>query len=71
MMGAGTITSLGMEGEEMQDIKDDAQGSGLGNKGNKVSIVWAREKREDERIDGRVGGAQWEENDLESPCKVV
>lgn len=39
MMGAGTITSLGMEGEEMQDIKDDTQGSGLGNKVNNVSIA--------------------------------
>lgn len=56
MMGAGTITSLGMEGEEMQDIKDDTQGSGLGNKVNNVSIAWAREKREDERIDGGLGG---------------
>lgn len=32
MKGADIISSLGMEGEEMWDIEEDAQVSGLGSK---------------------------------------
>lgn len=32
MKGADIISSLGMEGEEMWDVEEDAQVSGLGSK---------------------------------------